>query len=90
MCGMPVPPERLYLGVMSVMSESSIVLPEGQVTADVATVARLLGVGETTVRGWVRRGYLGSVRIGGRRLVLVADLRRALRRGLDDAGGGRS
>ncbi|MFH1467858.1 MAG: helix-turn-helix domain-containing protein [Pseudomonadota bacterium] len=72
------------------MSESSVLLPEGQVTADVPTVARLLGVGETTVRGWVRRGYLASVRIGGRRLVLVADLHHALQGGVGSGDGDRS
>jgi len=36
--------------------------------------AGLLGVPESTVRGWVRRGVIPSFKIGGRRLIRTQDL----------------
>lgn len=49
-------------------------------TISVAETARRLSVPEPTVRGWILRGVLPSVRIGGRRLIRVADLNALLRR----------
>jgi excisionase family DNA binding protein len=43
-------------------------------TISVAETARQLSVPEPTVRGWILRGILPSLRIGGRRLIRVADL----------------
>lgn len=44
------------------------------VTLSVNAVSELLGVPASTIRGWVRRGVVKSVRIGGRRLISVADI----------------
>jgi excisionase family DNA binding protein len=42
-----------------------------QRTISVARLAVVLDVPAPTIRGWLARGVLPSVRIGGRRLVLV-------------------
>ncbi len=46
----------------------------------VTAAARQLGVSPLTVRGWLRSGVLPSLRIGGRRLLDAADLRRVVER----------
>jgi excisionase family DNA binding protein len=45
-------------------------------TLTVSEVSARLGVPVPTVRGWIRKGVLPSLRIGGRRLVRVEDLER--------------
>jgi len=44
-------------------------------------VARALGVSVRTVRRWLSSGQLPSARIGGTRLVAIADIERLLSRG---------
>lgn len=55
----------------------SITAP-GRVTAPIEETAAALGVTEATLRGWIRRGLVESVRIGKRRLVLLSSLRTLL------------
>ena len=47
----------------------------------VAVAAARLGVPELTVRGWLRRGIVPSLRIGGRRLIDSRDLERLVETG---------
>jgi len=53
------------------MSESSAYLRAGE-------IARLFGVSERTIRRWIARQELPSVKIGGARLVAIANLERLL------------
>lgn len=47
----------------------------------VAHAARIADVSPRTIRRWIDRGVLPAVRIGGVRLVLLAELERLLARG---------
>lgn len=44
----------------------------------VAQVAGILGVPRSTVSGWITRGVIPSFKVGGRRLVRVADVQAML------------
>jgi excisionase family DNA binding protein len=48
--------------------------PSERLTLTVEEVHERTGVPAGTVRGWIRRGVIPSIRIGGRRLIRVADL----------------
>lgn len=50
-----------------------------RLTLTVAETAATLGVPVDTVRGWLKRGALASVRIGGRRLVPVEAIDKLLK-----------
>lgn len=47
-------------------------------TISLADAALRLGIPLATARGWIKRGVLPSIRIGGRRLVRVSDLDRLI------------
>lgn len=49
-------------------------MDDDQISLQIRPAARAAGVGETTLKKWVREGLLPSSRIGGVRLIKRADL----------------
>jgi len=56
------------------------IIDHHQRTISVARLATVLDVPAPTIRGWIARGVLRSVRIGGRRLVPVEAVEELLSR----------
>ena len=49
----------------------------------VNNTAEILGVSPYTIRAWIRRGLLASVKLGTRRLVTESEIQRGMENGLD-------
>jgi excisionase family DNA binding protein len=45
--------------------------------------AKTLGISPYTVRAWIRRGLLASVKLGARRLVAESEIQRVIENGID-------
>jgi excisionase family DNA binding protein len=49
----------------------------------IENTAEILGVSPYTVRAWIRRGLLASVKLGTRRLVTESEIQRVMEKGIE-------
>ena len=47
------------------------------------STAEILGVSPYTIRAWIRRGFLASVKLGTRRLVTESEIQRVMENGIE-------